>query len=319
MAAGSTQILAFDLGGGDNTAVHGGGSCQLSITYETDPAKQKDPSSWKVIYSIEGGCPTDAAGNLQDGQVVDCPANSTDTACVNVFPFVIPKGVKDGHAIMAWTWFNTIGNREIYMNCMNVNFTGGDGSEVKSFPELFVANQAGIGTCPTTEEFNVKFPDPGKYVTTKTEGNPYPLAVPTGDGCSSAGAVTAASASVTSPVTYGQLSTTSQDYTITSMTTVTLLMSSPCATSSSSTPATQSSAVTPSPTATSSACLNGYVQCSAPGELVCIGATHFGICDMNKCAVSQDVAPGTMCSNGKIVQREKSRRGLLPVLDITWN
>lgn len=95
MAAGSTQLPAFDLGAGDNTAVHGGGSCQLSITYETDPRKQKDPSSWRVIYSIEGGCPTDAPGNLQQGHVVECSTNgSTTTACVNEFPFTIPPGVK---------------------------------------------------------------------------------------------------------------------------------------------------------------------------------------------------------------------------------
>lgn len=108
MSAGSEQTLAFDLGGGDNSAVHGGGSCQISITYETDPAKQKDPANWRVIYSIEGGCPTDASGNLESGKVVDCVEGSTDTACVNEFPFTVPGGVKDGHAIMAWTWFNNV-------------------------------------------------------------------------------------------------------------------------------------------------------------------------------------------------------------------
>ncbi|KAF2211869.1 hypothetical protein CERZMDRAFT_25112, partial [Cercospora zeae-maydis SCOH1-5] len=162
MEAGSTQKLAFDLGGGANTAAHGGGSCQLSIMYETDPAKQKDPANWKVIYSIEGGCPSDAPGNL--ATAVHCTEGSTDVACLNEFPFPIPKGVKDGHAIMAWSWFNNVGNREMYMNCINVNFTGGDGSEVDGFPPMFVANQAGIGECPTTDSVNVKFPNPGKYV-----------------------------------------------------------------------------------------------------------------------------------------------------------
>lgn len=100
MYAGSKQSLAFALGGGANTAVHGGGSCQLAITYETEAAKVKDPQNWKVIFSIEGGCPTDAAGNLQSA--VKCDGDGTN--CVNEFPFVIPKGVKDGNAIMAWTW-----------------------------------------------------------------------------------------------------------------------------------------------------------------------------------------------------------------------
>lgn len=72
------------------------------------------------------------------------------------------------------------------MNCVNAQIKGGDGSEMDDLPAMFVANLASIDTCPTTEQYNVKFPDPGKYVTTKTEGNPYPLAVPTGAGCSAA-------------------------------------------------------------------------------------------------------------------------------------
>lgn len=82
----------------------------MAITYETDPAKLKDPSSWKVVYSIEGGCPTDANGNLPVAK--KCTAGD-EPECVNQFNFHIPKGVKNGHAIMAWTWFNTIGNREV--------------------------------------------------------------------------------------------------------------------------------------------------------------------------------------------------------------
>jgi hypothetical protein len=55
ISAGGSFPLQLALGGGANTAVHGGGSCQLSITYETDPVKVKDPKNWHVIYSIEGG------------------------------------------------------------------------------------------------------------------------------------------------------------------------------------------------------------------------------------------------------------------------
>lgn len=105
MAAGSDQPLEFDLGGGANTAVHGGGSCQISITYETEPAKQKDPKNWHVIYSILGGCPSDTVGNLNSA--VACTSkNQAD--CVNKFKFKIPKGVKNGHAILAWTWFKSV-------------------------------------------------------------------------------------------------------------------------------------------------------------------------------------------------------------------
>ena len=64
MPAGSSQLLAFDTGKGANTAVHGGGSCQISITYETAAAKVRDPKNWFVIYSIEGGCPSSTYANL---------------------------------------------------------------------------------------------------------------------------------------------------------------------------------------------------------------------------------------------------------------
>lgn len=108
MAAGSSQLLAFDTGNGANTAVHGGGSCQMSITYETDPEKVKDPKNWFVIYSIEGGCPSNTLGNL-DGSYTgpqgsysgafDCTDPKTNGVdCVNQFNFTIPKGIKDGHA-----------------------------------------------------------------------------------------------------------------------------------------------------------------------------------------------------------------------------
>jgi hypothetical protein len=205
MAAGSPQLLAFDTGNGANTAVHGGGSCQISITYETDAAKVKDPKNWFVIYSIESGCPTNSMLNLDgsyqgpDGTYTgsyDCTDPKTNGVdCVNQFNFTIPKGVKDGHAIMAWTWFNNVGNRELYMNCINTQLSGGDGSEMSEFPSMFVANMASVDQCPTTEGVNVKFPFPGKYVTTKLASgaaahtaSTYPIQVPTGVGCAQDGA-----------------------------------------------------------------------------------------------------------------------------------
>src|SRR3712207_5045506 len=42
------QILLF------GSAVHSGGSCQISITYDSPPTKT---SVWKAIKSFEGGCP----------------------------------------------------------------------------------------------------------------------------------------------------------------------------------------------------------------------------------------------------------------------
>ncbi|KAK3117471.1 hypothetical protein LTR53_001158 [Teratosphaeriaceae sp. CCFEE 6253] len=201
MPAGSSQLLSFDTGNGANTAVHGGGSCQISITYETDAAKVKDPKNWLVIYSIEGGCPTNSLLNLDAGYTgpqgaysgaIDCTdprANGVD--CVNQFNFTIPKGVKDGHATLAWTWMNNVGNREFYMNCVNADLSGGDGSEMAGFPSMFVANLGSVGSCPTTAYQAVAFPDPGKYVTTKlaasSQSTTYAIATPTGAGCAGDG------------------------------------------------------------------------------------------------------------------------------------
>ncbi|KAF4555111.1 Hypothetical protein D9617_3g021810 [Elsinoe fawcettii] len=215
MAVGSQQDLIFDSGAShENTAVHGGGSCQVSITYETDPAKLKDPNSWRVLYSIEGGCPTNSRGNLADSyqgpnggysgswQCSDPATNGYD--CVNAFRFTIPQGVKSGQATLAWTWFNTIGNREMYMNCAAVNIKGGasDASGLQSFPPMFVANLASVGggTCRTTEMTNVGFPNPGQNVMKKAaspnmriaSASDYPIKTPS--GCPTGGYATDAPA-----------------------------------------------------------------------------------------------------------------------------
>jgi hypothetical protein len=198
MLAGSTQSLEFDTGNGANTAVHGGGSCQISITYESDPALLKDPQNWHVLYSIQGGCPSNTHLNL-DGFFTSsvgvyqgswpCKNESTNGIdCINSFEFKIPKGLENGHAIVAWTWFNTVGNRHMFMNCINVDIEGGDGSEMDSLPSMFVAN---IGNgCETPENHDLAFPDPGQYFTIKSPASQasqiatsYPTTTPKGGSC----------------------------------------------------------------------------------------------------------------------------------------
>lgn len=198
MSAGSIQSLEFDTGDGANTAVHGGGSCQISITYESDPVSLKDPQNWNVLYSIQGGCPSNTHLNL-DGVFNSsagsyqgswpCANESTNGIdCVNAFVFKIPEGLKNGHAILAWTWFNTVGNRHMFMNCINIDVKGGDGSEMGSFPSMFVAN---IGNgCETPENHDLAFPAPGQYLTTKIApaessytATPYPTFTPKEKSC----------------------------------------------------------------------------------------------------------------------------------------
>lgn len=47
LTAGQTQTVKFWI-----SAVHGGGSCQFSVTYENPPPA--DPAKWKTIYTIIG-------------------------------------------------------------------------------------------------------------------------------------------------------------------------------------------------------------------------------------------------------------------------
>ncbi|SMR59588.1 unnamed protein product [Zymoseptoria tritici ST99CH_3D1] len=316
-AAGSKQMLSFELAEGANTAVHGGGSCQLSLTYETDPVKQKDPKNWKVIYSMLGGCPAETKGNLP--MAIACKAGATD--CVNQFPFTIPKGVKNGHAILAWTWFNNVGNREMYMNCVNAELTGGDGSEMSDFPAMFVANLAAIDTCPTTESINVEFPNPGKYVTSMAIDAPFPLAVPTGEGCAAGGGSAPAAPTYGGGPAESQASPTAAPVASSSPMSMPEPTSAPAPTTAPA-PTSAPASAPPAPSAAppaynppaaapysnssgTRACAAPKIACSSPGAIVCIDAMHFGICD-NGCAVPQAVAPGTTCSNGTIM-----RRGLL--------
>ncbi|KAL1983498.1 hypothetical protein VTN96DRAFT_10319 [Rasamsonia emersonii] len=157
------------------SATHGGGSCQISLTTDAEPTKD---SKWMVIHSIEGGCPANVPGNLDGGPM---------STGASTFQFKIPEGIEPGRYTLAWTWFNRIGNREMYMNCAPVNVLPAsstpsnkrDATEEKqstslskrtNFPDLFVAN---INGCMTKEGVDIRFPDPGDSV--EYDGDPSNL------------------------------------------------------------------------------------------------------------------------------------------------
>jgi len=148
--AGSNQKLG--IGG---SAAHNGGSCQLSLSYDSG-------KTFKVIKSIEGGCVKPGGGD-------------------NSFDFTVPEDAKSGDAVFAWTWFNQIGNREMYMNCAAVTITGSGTDDLSSNPDIFVANVN--NGCGTTESTDVEFPDGGEDVEVISKAK---LAPPTGTCGSSA-------------------------------------------------------------------------------------------------------------------------------------
>ncbi|RBR08134.1 uncharacterized protein FIESC28_10326 [Fusarium coffeatum] len=135
-AAGSSQKM--EITGGAN---HGGGSCQASLSYDKG-------ETWQVIHSYVGNCP--AAGTSS-------------------FDFKVPSDAPSGEAIFAWTWFNQIGNREMYMNCAAVTIKGGSkrASAMSNRPEMFVAN-VGNG-CTTEEASDLEFPNPGPDVSNESQ------------------------------------------------------------------------------------------------------------------------------------------------------
>ncbi|KAJ4255511.1 hypothetical protein NW762_009506 [Fusarium torreyae] len=145
---GSKQQLSFT-----GQAVHGGGSCQVSLTTDKNPTKD---SVWKVIKSIEGGCPAkNTPGNL---------GSNPDAENPDKYDFTIPEELAAGEYTLAWTWFNHVGNREMYMNCAAITVEGSGGSKdhLDSLPDMFVAN---IGNgCEVLADTDLQFPNPGKDV-----------------------------------------------------------------------------------------------------------------------------------------------------------
>ncbi|KAK9440184.1 endoglucanase [Metarhizium brunneum] len=171
-AQGSDQTLKFI-----GSAVHGGGSCQVSITTDLKPSKN---SVWKVIKSIEGGCP---AKNLSTNILPLNPNLETPFE----YSYTIPKDLAAGKYTLAWTWFNKIGNREMYMNCAPISVTGSGGSKdaLGTLPDMFVANTGnGCGTLGNTD---LKFPNPGKDLDQFGQQTPAALTAATGNCAAASG------------------------------------------------------------------------------------------------------------------------------------
>ena len=191
MAIGAAQKLSF-LG----ESVHGGGSCQVALTSDSPATKS---STWMVIHSIEGGCPArNQAGNIGADNSASAPDPDT-------YQFSIPASIIPGAYTLAWTWFNKVGNREMYMNCASIKVTGASSKRenslneteeytiseltergTASFPALFVANIPATD-CTTAEGADVKFPDPGASMEMASANKANVLAPPTGPKCGASG------------------------------------------------------------------------------------------------------------------------------------
>lgn len=328
MALGSTQDLTFR-----GTAVHGGGSCQVSITYDESPTKR---SVFKVIYSIEGGCPAkNQAGNIS-------PANRL-TDAPDAYSFTLPDNIPTGKAVLAWTWFNRIGNREMYMNCAPITITGsgGDVANFNALPDMMVAN-IGEKKCTVAEGTDVAFPNPGNSVeqfsfdgsyqdVSSQEACSYNWMA--GDGPGSIGAPaggdsdsisgSAPSATSAAPTTTAEpvptiglpgnvfITVTTNDSTASptaapAPTTTTEVISQPTTTVPSADREDSTGDESGSDSGSGSTCTDGQFQCNTDGNT-------FNICDHGVWGPAMAVAPGTTCSPGvditlNISKLKKSKR-----------
>ncbi|KAK7967724.1 uncharacterized protein PG986_002001 [Apiospora aurea] len=291
---GSKQTLQWI-----GTAVHGGGSCQISISYDTNPTPE---SVWKVIHSIEGGCP---ARNLNDNR---SPANAA-AIDPDTYDYTIPDNIPAGKATISVSWLNRIGNREFYMYCGAVELTGkgGDKANYEALPDIYVANVPGVNDCVTPKvEHDWVFPNPGPSVennigkygfkSTELPGQCGKFSGAAGSGSGSAPSKPSASAPASKPSASapgGVFLTKQPDAAPTQAPT-----SAPVA------PAPSSAPAAPVPGAGSgsgsgsgsSGALTG--KCTE-GQWNCVGGSSFQQCGSGTWSPVMAMAPGTKCTAGQ--------------------
>ena len=132
-------------------ASHAGGSCQISMSIDGG-------QTFRVLHTYIGNCPSGMGESS--------------------YQFSIPSDIPSRErALLAWTWFNKLGNREMYMNCASVTTVGkGEGNDFDTRPTIFKAN---IGNgYSTVDSADVMIPNPGPYSTVQN-----PNAVPPVGNC----------------------------------------------------------------------------------------------------------------------------------------
>ncbi|KAH8770053.1 hypothetical protein F5883DRAFT_667625 [Diaporthe sp. PMI_573] len=288
LTAGTAQSVKFWI-----SAVHGGGSCQFSVTYEYPPPA--DPAQWKTLYTIIGDCPAKAVGNLQTIEKdkagrengPQC-GNSSGEECVRQFDIPIPSGIKNSeNATLAFTWFNKIGNREMYMTCAPVSIVGGtnDKELMDSLPPVFQANI------------------PGKCTTGASEGNGQ---------CPSAGPPSFVKSPQDSGVNTASLETTPTSIPQSSPSSFATVTTTTSRAVTSDRPKYGDSTMSPTVTATSEAASTetgqpawaaGMTRCPlANGEIYCYEDNTFGLCNKGW-ANPMPLNENQVCANGEITYK----------------
>jgi hypothetical protein len=275
------------------SAVHGGGSCQISLSYDNG-------ATWKVIKSMIGGCPVTTS-----------------------YDFTIPTDAPSSDdALLAWTWFNLVGNREMYMNCARVTVEGATPpgrhrraqiasrqGGFSSLPDMFTCN-IGQG-CKTTEGEAVDFAEPG---TDAIKGGAGGAGAGSGSGSGSgagsgAGAGAGGSGAPT-PAAPGSPSSASAPFANATSTAGSPSKPGAAAPSGSNVviPVTDKPAAPAAPSASAPAPAPAPAAPAAPaaggsctgGSIVCDSPSTWSMCVNGALTSMGAVAPGTSCVDGKI-------------------
>jgi hypothetical protein len=289
-AQGSTQTLEFQ-----GTAVHGGGSCQVSVTQDLAPTRD---SVWKVIKSIEGGCPAQGeAGNI---------GNDASSPVPYTYDFEIPADLAAGDYTLAWTWFNKVGNREMYMNCapLTVTGSGGDDSFLAALPDMFTAN---IGNgCGTVSDTDLVFLNAGDSVDRYNQvGGTDAFAAPTGscqagNGGGNGGGSPSPTTPAPEPTTAPTTPPASPDPVPEPSTTTPGGIFVPVPTSSAPTEPAPTSL--PTPPDNEDPVVGGMppgTACFEEGTWNCVGGSSFQRCASGTWSAVQNLAAGVTCEDGQ--------------------
>ncbi|KAI0115996.1 hypothetical protein F4776DRAFT_316784 [Hypoxylon sp. NC0597] len=300
MTIGEEQTASF-LG----QAVHGGGSCQFTLSGPISNGSWSDSLSknleWKVIHSIEGGCPARGQKGNLDGPNQD------------KYSFKIPEGIEPGDYIFSWTWFPRIGGQpEIYQNCAPITVTPAKAKRMTNtdsralltkrteFPELFMANMGEIsGGCTTGEalekQLAIAFPNPGASVD-HPEGSVNLFKQPC-DGNPRAKKVQGYNY-ISTP----NLSISAQSSSISTMESNpsnTLLLSTTSTISTPSAPYSSSTGMVSTRTSDASTATPSSPETCIEGHFTCLGdGTHFATCTGGQLTPPQLIAPGFKCKVG---------------------
>ncbi|KAJ1676943.1 hypothetical protein EV182_007197, partial [Spiromyces aspiralis] len=111
-----------------NNAAHSGGHCEFSLSYDNG-------KEFVVIHQVLKTCFKKTVPPVGDGNLME----------VSEYDIPFPADLPSGEAIFSWTWVNASGNREFYMNCIDVKITGKEGGSYKG-KKMLIVNHPSLGT-----------------------------------------------------------------------------------------------------------------------------------------------------------------------------